>query len=97
MCCCFRCARSFDSGAALRTFVTCVLADDLFEARRGSAASPAKAAAQALAAARCVLREAVEYGGLTPASQRKFLSVYHPAFGRVAGGVRRCAMNNCWR
>ena len=77
--------RSFDSGAAFRTFVTCFLADDLSEARRGSA-SPAKAAAAALAAAGPVLQEVLAHGGLTAASQRKFLSVYHPAFRRVAYG-----------
>lgn len=77
--------RGFDSGAAFRTFVTCLLADDLSEARRGKA-SPAKAAAEALAAARGVLQEAIAHGGLTAASQRKFLSVYHPAFKRVAYG-----------
>jgi hypothetical protein len=78
--------RSFDSGAAFRTFVTCLLADDLCEARRGSTASPAKAAAAALVAARPVLQEAIAHGGLTAVSQRKFLSVYHPAFRRVAYG-----------
>ena len=79
-------ARTFDSGAAFTTFVTCLLADDLSEARRGSTASPAKAAAAALAGARDVLRDAVEQGGLSAASHRKYLSVYHPAFNRVAYG-----------
>ena len=79
-------ARSFDSSAAFSTFVTCLLADDLSEARRGSAASPAKAVAAALAEARPVLRDALEQGGLTAASHRKYLSVYHPAFNRVAYG-----------
>ena len=79
-------ARSADSGAAFSTFVTCLLADDLGEARRGSAASPPKAAAAALAAVRPVLRDAIEHGGLTAASHRKYLSVYHPAFNRVAYG-----------
>lgn len=78
--------RCFDSGAAFSTFVTCLLADDLSEARRGSLASPAKAAAEALADARPVLQEAIEHGGLCAASHRKFLSVYHPAFTRVAYG-----------
>lgn len=82
-------ARSVDTGAepgAFSTFFACLLADDLGEARRGSLHSPAKAAAAALAAARAVLQQAIEHGGLTAGSHRKFLSVYHPAFNRVAGG-----------
>lgn len=78
--------RSFDSGAQFSTFVTCLLADDLSEARRGHLTSPAKAAAEALADARAVLQETVEQGGLSPVSHRKFLSVYSPAFNRVAFG-----------
>ncbi len=78
--------RGFDSGAAFSTFVTCLLADDLSEARRGGLASPAKAAAEALTEARPVLQDALELGGLTPASHRKFLSVHNPAFNRVAYG-----------
>lgn len=78
--------RCFDSGAAFSTFITCLLADDLSEARRGSLASPAKAAAEALAEARPVLQEAIEHGGLSANSHRKFLSVYQSAFNRVAYG-----------
>ena len=79
-------ARSFDSAAAFSTFVTCLLADDLCEARRGSAASPVKAVAGALAGLRAQLKDAIDHGGLTGASHRKYLSVYHPAFNRVAYG-----------
>lgn len=77
--------RVVEPGAAFGTFLTCLLADDLSEARRGKL-SPAKAAAAALAQSRAVLQEAIAHGGLTPASHRKFLSVYHPAFKRVAFG-----------
>lgn len=77
--------RNIEPGADFGTFLTCLLADDLSEARRGRF-SPAKAAAAALAQARAVLQEAIAHGGLTPASHRKFLSVYHPAFKRVAFG-----------
>ena len=82
--------RSFEGGAefgaGFSTFFACLLADDLGEARRGRLASPAKAAAAVLADARPVLQEAVEHGGLTAVSHRKFLSVYNPAFSRVACG-----------
>ena len=82
--------RSFEGGAefgaGFSTFFACLLADDLGEARRGRLTSPAKAAAAVLADARTVLQEAVEHGGLTAVSHRKFLSVYNPAFSRVACG-----------
>jgi len=78
--------RRFDSGAQFSTFFTCLLADDLSEARRGSLASPAKAAAEVLANALSVLRDSVEHGGLSAASHRKFLSVYDPAFKRITFG-----------
>ena len=78
--------RTFDSSAHFSSFIAGLLADDLVQARRGSVASGAMAVAGALANARAALQEAIEHGGLTPASHRKFLSVYHPAFNRVAYG-----------
>ncbi len=91
-------ARGVDAGAEpgmFRTFFACLLADDLGEARRGSVNSPAKAAAAALAAARPVLQQVLTHGGLTAGSHRKFLSVYHPAFNRVAAGPTS-AQNEQW-
>jgi hypothetical protein len=35
---------------------------------------------------RATLQAAIEHGGLTPASHRKFLNVYHPAINRAAFG-----------
>jgi len=78
--------RSFESAAEFNTFFTCLLADDLCEARRGARASPAKAAAEVLLEARPVFQDIVEHGGLCAQSHRKFLSVYNPAFNRIAGG-----------
>ncbi len=78
--------RSFASAAEFATFFTCLLADDLSEARRGNLGSPIKAAADVLRDARVVLQEMLEHGGLSAASHRKFLSVYNPAINRVAFG-----------
>ncbi len=78
--------RTFDNAAEFRTFFTCLLADDLGEARRGRLTSPAKAVAEVLAEARVLLQEIVEHGGLTANSHRKFLSAVHPAISRLAFG-----------
>jgi uncharacterized NAD(P)/FAD-binding protein YdhS len=59
---------------------------DLAEARKGNLASPAKAATDVLRDVRATLQAAIEHGGLTPASHRKFLNVYHPAINRAAFG-----------
>jgi uncharacterized NAD(P)/FAD-binding protein YdhS len=59
---------------------------DLAEARKGNLASPAKAATDVLRDIRATLQAAIEHGGLTPASHRKFLNVYHPAINRAAFG-----------
>ena len=81
--------RSFVSAAEFSTFFTCLLADDLGEARRGNQGSPIKAAADVLRDARAVLQDMIEHGGLTAASHRKFLSVYNPAINRVTFGPPR--------
>ena len=59
---------------------------DLTEARRGNLTSPSKAATDVLRDVRATLQAAIEHGGLTPASHRKFLNVYHPAINRAAFG-----------
>lgn len=81
--------RSFAGPAAFATFFTCLLADDLSEARRGNLGSPVKAAADVLRDARAVLQDMIEHGGLSAASHRKFLSVYNPAINRVTFGPPR--------
>ncbi|MDQ1814672.1 FAD/NAD(P)-binding protein [Massilia sp. CCM 9210] len=78
--------RSFANADDFSTFFTCMIADDLSEARRGNQGSPIKAAADVLRDARTVLQDMIEHGGLTASSHRKFLSVYNPAINRVTFG-----------
>ncbi|NHZ88216.1 hypothetical protein F2P45_04130 [Massilia sp. CCM 8733] len=78
--------RHFDTADDFATFFTCMIADDLSEARRGNLGSPIKAAADVLRDARTVLQDMIEHGGLSAASHRKFLSVYNPAINRVSFG-----------
>lgn len=78
--------RQFASQAAFRDYFGDWLRSDLDEARKGNLASPAKAATDVLRDVRATLQAAIEHGGLTPASHRKFLNVYHPAINRAAFG-----------
>ncbi|MYM97281.1 FAD/NAD(P)-binding protein [Duganella vulcania] len=78
--------REFDSLDEFRQFFTGWLRDDLAEARLGNVGSAVKAATDVLRDVRATLQAAVEHGGLTPASHRRFLEVYHPAINRVAFG-----------
>ena len=81
--------RSFADEAEFSTMFMQYLRDDLAEARRGNLSSPSKAAADVLRDSRAALQEMLEYGGLLPASHRKFLSVYNPAINRVTFGPPR--------
>ncbi|MYM87423.1 hypothetical protein GTP91_09550 [Rugamonas sp. FT82W] len=78
--------REFASLDEFRQFFTGWLRDDLAEARLGNVGSAVKAATDVLRDVRATLQAAVEHGGLTPASHRRFLEVYHPAINRVAFG-----------
>ena len=78
--------RRFANLDEFRGFFTDWLRADLREARLGNVDSAAKAATDVLRDVRATLQAAVEHGGLTPASHRKFLNVYHPAFNRAAFG-----------
>ncbi|SEO47714.1 FAD-NAD(P)-binding [Duganella sp. CF517] len=78
--------RQFDNLDDFRAFFTDWLQDDLQEARLGNIDSPTKAATDVLRDVRATLQAAIEHGGLTPASHRKFLNVYHPAINRAAFG-----------
>ncbi|NYE63549.1 putative NAD(P)/FAD-binding protein YdhS [Duganella sp. 1224] len=78
--------RQFATLADFRRYFRDWLQADLAEARRGNLASPAKAATDVLRDVRATLQAAIEHGGLTPASHRKFLNVYHPAINRAAFG-----------
>lgn len=79
----------FAEAADFARFFQQLLVEDLHEARRGNLTSPIKAAADVLRDVRAALQEAVEHGGLTPASHRKFLSVLNPAINRVTFGPPR--------
>lgn len=78
--------RQFASLAEFRRYFRDWLERDLAEARKGNVASPTKAATDVLRDVRAVLQAVVEHGGLTPASHRRYLAVYHPAINRTAFG-----------
>ncbi|MBB5938544.1 FAD/NAD(P)-binding protein [Streptomyces zagrosensis] len=63
-------AKRFNSGASLVAEVRRILRADIAEARQGNVDSPLKAALDAIRDSREVLRHAVDFGGLTPRSQR---------------------------
>jgi uncharacterized NAD(P)/FAD-binding protein YdhS len=79
-------ARQFASLDDFRHYFRDWLRADLAEARQGNLASPTKAATDVLRDVRATLQAAIEHGGLTPSSHRKFLNVYHPAINRAAFG-----------
>ncbi|MFS2140173.1 FAD/NAD(P)-binding protein [Duganella sp. Dugasp56] len=78
--------RQFATLDDFRHFFTGWLRADLAEARLGNVGSAVKAATDALRDVRATLQAAIEHGGLTPTSHRKFLNVYHPAINRAAFG-----------
>ncbi|MGW6318119.1 FAD/NAD(P)-binding protein [Streptomyces sp. NPDC055099] len=80
---------NFTDQAAFRRFFTEHIADDLAHAELGNLTSPVKAATDVIRDTRAALREAVEFGGLTPASHRIFNAVYVPVMNRVAFGPPR--------
>ena len=81
--------RRFDSAAAFRAYFTDYLRADLAEAEQGNLSSAVKAATDVLRDVRASLQAMLEFGGLTPASHRKFLNVYHPIINRIAFGPPR--------
>jgi hypothetical protein len=81
--------RSFAGPAEFAEFFATMMAEDLDQARLGNLGSPAKACADVLRDVRAVLQDVVEHAGLTPASHRKFLSVYNPAINRITFGPPR--------
>jgi uncharacterized NAD(P)/FAD-binding protein YdhS len=78
--------RQFADLDEFRGFFSDWLHTDLQEARLGNVDSATKAATDVLRDVRATLQAAIEHGGLTPASHRKFLAVYHPAINRAAFG-----------
>lgn len=81
--------REFATLGEFRAYFRQWLVDDLAEAHKGNVDSPVKAATDVLRDVRASLQAALEFGGLTPASHRKFLNVYHPIINRIAFGPPR--------
>ncbi|GJJ04801.1 hypothetical protein RugamoR64_53390 [Duganella rhizosphaerae] len=78
--------RQFATLDAFRAFFDGWLREDLAEAKLGNVGSAIKAATDVLRDVRASLQAAIEHGGLTPASHRQFLELYHPAINRSAFG-----------
>jgi len=78
--------KQFASLAECRAFFIAWLRTDLAHAARGNLCSPVKAATDVLRDVRAALQAAIEHGGLTSASHRKFLNVYNPIINRIAFG-----------
>ena len=76
----------FSTLAEFRQFFDAWLRADLAQAALGNLGSAAKAATDVLRDVRLSLQEAIEHGGLTPTSHRKFLNVYNPIINRIAFG-----------
>lgn len=77
---------NFGSRAEFRSWFLARMSEDLKEAYRGNCTSGVKAATDVLRDAREGFREAVEFGGLTPASHRYFLEQFNPITNRVSFG-----------
>jgi uncharacterized NAD(P)/FAD-binding protein YdhS len=77
---------SFGSPAGFRDWFLARMREDLKEAWRGNRSSGVKAATDVLRDAREGFREAMEFGGLTPASHRYFLEQFNPTTNRVSFG-----------
>ena len=78
--------RRFGTLDEFRQFFDAWLRADLAQAALGNQGSAAKAATDVLRDVRASLQAAIEHGGLTPASHRKFLNVYNPIINRVSFG-----------
>ncbi|WP_375414015.1 FAD/NAD(P)-binding protein [uncultured Bradyrhizobium sp.] len=76
----------FRSSTEFRNWFLARIKEDLQEAYRGNCTSGVKAATDVLRDAREGFREAVEFGGLTPASHRYFLEQFNPIINRVSFG-----------
>jgi hypothetical protein len=75
-----------DHGRRYRQHLVDLLRRDVGESRRGVAASPLKAALEALRTLRPALPAVVDFGGLTPASHRDFLTRWAPMSFTLSAG-----------
>ncbi|MFJ1748806.1 FAD/NAD(P)-binding protein [Streptomyces sp. NPDC088116] len=81
--------RRFANQRAFTDFFVDYLVGDLEHAELGNRTSPLKAATDVVRDTRAALREAVEFGGLTPASHRTFNGTYVAVMNRIAFGPPR--------
>jgi uncharacterized NAD(P)/FAD-binding protein YdhS len=81
--------RTFADQQQFTRFFVDHVTDDLGQAELGNLTSPVKAATDVIRDTRAALREAVEFGGLTPQSHRSFVETYVPLMNRLAFGPPR--------
>ncbi|MCG8408984.1 MAG: FAD/NAD(P)-binding protein [Phycisphaerales bacterium] len=77
---------TFDDRKAFREVLLKFLADDLAEAKKGNVSGPVKSACDVLRDIRDNIRHAVEFGLLTPGSQRYLIEAFGPINNRLAVG-----------
>jgi uncharacterized NAD(P)/FAD-binding protein YdhS len=78
--------RNFNSIQDYKSWLIQFLEQDLAECHRGNLNSPYKAACDSIRDMRDVLRFAVEFSGLTPASHKIFFEQYMPFLNRISIG-----------
>lgn len=81
--------RTFSNLDDYRKFFMNYLRRDLDEAEKGNVGSAQKAAEEVIRDSRQTFRFAVEYGGLTPESHRRFVEHHVPVMNRVGYGPPR--------
>jgi uncharacterized NAD(P)/FAD-binding protein YdhS len=79
-------AVELSSAVSFQTWLVSYLRRDLSEASRGNVHGPLKAACDVVRDLRDNLRAAIDFGGLTEASHRWFLSEFVPIMNRIAVG-----------
>jgi len=72
--------------AEFTTWLDKYLIEDMQNALEGNIDNPLKAACDVLRDIRDVIRSAVDFGGLTPASHKKFINQFVPIMNRLAVG-----------
>ncbi|MFE8047902.1 FAD/NAD(P)-binding protein [Brenneria goodwinii] len=78
--------KTFSSLCEYSRFFAAHLEDDLAAAEAGNVEGAVKAATDVIRDVRDILRAAIDFGGLTAASHRRFLEHFCPLFNRIAVG-----------
>ncbi len=81
--------RSFANFSEFRKYFVEYVSADLDQAAMGNLTSPVKAATDVIRDTRASLRDAVEFGALTPESHRKFNAKFVPLMNRISFGPPR--------